>query len=288
MTKPPEPRRNTSGLARDIEILELLGGPEAMKNRGLGVVRVSQLTGRDKAVVSRSLATLADAGLVDRNETTLSYSLGSRLYALAARTSESRLVSESRPRLRQIALSTRETTHLCVLRGGNVLTIMSELSPHEFRTTGWEGVTTAAWRTPSGRVLLSDWDRSSLARWYEEHGSDLPIVGPTDPEMAAIGFSVLSSPPEDKAVVRDFDSLLEELARIRTRGYATLDGELEQGVVGASAPVRDLNGRIIAAINVSAPKARIGNRLDGLGHYVATAAQELSKQLGDLATADKA
>ncbi len=78
------------------------------------------------------------------------------------------------------------------------------------------------------------------------------------------------------------------LARIRTRGYATLDGELEQGVVGASAPVRDLNGRIIAAINVSAPKARIGNRLDGLGHYVATAAQELSKQLGDLATADKA
>src|SRR6185312_7740566 len=89
MTKAAEPRRNTSGLARDIEILELLGGPEAVKNHGLGVVRVSQLTGRDKAVVSRSLATLADAGLVDRNDATLSYSLGSRLYSLAARTSES-------------------------------------------------------------------------------------------------------------------------------------------------------------------------------------------------------
>ncbi len=283
MMNAPEPRRNASGLTRDIEILELLGGPEAIKNRGLGVVRVSQLTGRDKAVVSRSLATLADAGLLDRDETTLSYRLGCRLYALAARTSESRMVAESRPLLRRIALSTRETTHLCVLRGGNVLTIMSELSPHEFRTTGWEGVTTAAWRTPSGRVLLSDWDRASLRHWYDEHGRDLPIVGPTDPEMAAVGFSVLSFPPEDKAVVRDFDSLLEELARIRVRGYATLDGELETGVVGASAPVRDLNGRIVAAINVSAPKVRIGARLENLGHYVATAAQELSKLLGDSA-----
>jgi DNA-binding IclR family transcriptional regulator len=280
MTKATEPRRNASGLARDIEILELLGGPEATQLRGLGVVRVSQLTGRDKAVVSRSLATLADAGLLDRDETTLTYRLGSRLYSLAARTSESRLVSESRSHLRRIALATRETTHLCVLRGGNVLTILSELSPHEFRTTGWEGVTTAAWRTPSGRVLLSDWDRTSLARWYDEHGRDLPIVGPTDPVMAAAGFSVLSTPPEDKAIVSDFESLLEELARIRSRGFATLDEELELEVVGASAPVRDLNGRIVAAINVSAPKGRIGDRLEHLGHYVAAAAEDLSRQLG--------
>jgi DNA-binding IclR family transcriptional regulator len=280
MTPATEPRRNASGLARDIEILELLGGSEAMQQRGLGVLRIAQLTGRDKAVVSRTLATLADAGLLERDEETLTYRLGARLFSLAARTTESRLVAESRASLRRIAQSTRETTHLCVLRGGNVLTILSELSPHEFRTTGWEGVTTAAWRTPSGRVLLSDWDTASLERWYAEHGQDVPIVGPADPIMAASGFSVLSAPPEDKAVVRDFPSLLEELARIRTRGYALLDEELEHGVVGASATIRDLNGRIIAAINVSAPKARIGERLDALGRYVAAAAGELSRQLG--------
>ncbi len=280
MTKPVEPRRNASGLARDIEILELLGGAESIQNHGLGVVRVAQLTGRDKGVVSRSLATLADAGVLERDESTLHYRLGSRLYSLAARTSERRLAAESRSYLRAIAQSTRETTHLCVLRGGNVLTILSELSPHEFRTTGWEGVTTAAWRTPSGRVLLADWDRASLARWYDEHGRDMPIVGPTDPVMAASGFSVLSAPPEDKAIVVDFESLLVELARIRSRGYATLDEELELGVVGASAPVRDFTGRTVAAINVSAPKSRIGDRLDGLGHYVAAAAAELSRKLG--------
>jgi DNA-binding IclR family transcriptional regulator len=280
MTTPTEPRRNSSGLARDIEILELLGGADAVRNKGLGVLQIAQLTGRDKAVISRTLATLADAGLLERDEDSLTYSLGPRLFSLAARTTESRLVAESRPSLRRIALSTRETTHLCVLRGGNVLTILSELSPHEFRTTGWEGVTTAAWRTPSGRVLLSDWDTASLERWYAEHGHDLPIVGPTDPVMAASGFSVLSAPPEDKAVVTDFQTLLDELARIRTKGYALLDEELEHGVVGASAPIRDLNGRVIAAINVSAPKGRIGERLEALGRYVAAAAAELSGRIG--------
>lgn len=273
-------RRNASGLGRDIEILELLGSDESVADGGLGVMRIAQLTGRDKAVISRTMATLADAELVVRDSATMNYRLGSRLFAIAARTSEATMVTHARAHLRNIAQSTRETTHLCVLRGGNVLTVLSELSPHEFRATGWEGVTTAAWRTPSGRVLISDWDRPSLARWYQEHGQDRALVGPLNPAMAAAGFAVLETPPENKAVVSDFESLLEELRRIRERGYATLDEELEAGVVGASAPITDFTGHIIAAINVSAPKSRIGGQLDRLGAYVAQAAQELSRSLG--------
>lgn len=271
-------RRNSSGLTRDIEILDLLGGSESEQSGGLGVMRLAQLTGRDKAVISRTLGTLADAGLVDRDPASLNYRLGGRLYALAARTTEASMVARSRALLRRLAQTSRETTHLCVLRGGNVLTLMSELSPHEFRTTGWEGITTAAWRTPSGRVLISDWDRASLQHWYEQHGHDRGVVGPS---AAAAGFAVLDAPLPGKAIVTDFDSLLVEIQRIRERGYATLDEELEAGVVGASAPVTDLSGRIIAAINVSAPKSRISGQLDKLGVFVARAAAELSAQLGE-------
>lgn len=279
MTTSGQARRNSSGLARDIEILELLGESEAVRGGGLGVLQISQQTGRDKAIASRTLATLADAGLLERDPETLKYRLGARLFALAARTTESRLLAEAGSYLRRIAQATRETTHLCILRGGNVLTILSELSPHEFRTTGWEGVTTAAWRTPSGRVLLSDWDEPAVEEWYAEHGQDLPIVGPIDPVMGGSRFSVLEAPPEDKAIVTDYPSLLAELKRVRARGYALLDEELERGVVGASAPVRDFNGRIIAAINVSAPKGRVGD-LDRLGRHVAASAAGLSRHLG--------
>lgn len=272
-------RRNSSGLARDFEILELLGSEDALRAGGLGVSQVAQLTGRDKAVASRTLATLAETGLVERDEETLRYLLGSRLYALAARTASTTLTHASRGILRRLVQATRETSHLCVLSGGNVLTLLSEMSPHDIRTTGWAGTTTAAWRTPSGRALLSDWDEKSLEQWYADHGQDQPLVGQFDQTDTSV-FPVLDSPPSGNAPVSDFPSLLVELARIRDHGYALSDEELEFGVVAASAPVTDFTGRVVAAVNVSAPKARIGHRLDALGALVARAARELSTRLG--------
>lgn len=78
----------------------------------------------------------------------------------------------------------------------------------------------------------------------------------------------------------DLGTLQSELARIRDQGYALSDEELEFGVVAASAPIVDFTGRIVAAVNVSAPKARIGPRLDALGALVSRAARELSLRLG--------
>lgn len=271
-------RRNASGLARDIELIELLSTADAAD--GMGVSELARQSGRDKGVVSRALATMAAAGLVGRDSSTSRYRIGPRVFALAARTIESSLVATARPILRRMTQATGETSHLCVLREGNVLTVASELSPHEVRTTGWQGVTTAAWRTPSGRALLSDWDSDSLRSWYEMHGHDKAIMSPLDPRMTTSGFSVLASPPRDKMVVEDLQSLLTEMANIRSAGYAILDEELEAGVVGASAPVRDFTGFVIAAINVSAPKARMSRRLDELGKFVARAATALSVRLG--------
>lgn len=282
MPHPISPRRNASGLARDLEILELLGSPCALDADGLGVSDVARATGRDKAVASRTLATLADAGFLERDPQTRAYRLGTRVYALAALTADARLARASQPILRRVALRARETTHLCVLRGGNVLTIASVLSPDEFRATGWEGVTTAAWRTPSGRALLSDWDDEAVAIWYAEHGRDQPIVGPERPRASR--FSVHAMPPSDRAVVTDFDSFRRELDRIRREGVALLEEEWEAGVVGASAPVRDFTGRIVAALNVSAPAARIGPRLPSLARFVAMSARELSRELGSPAS----
>lgn len=63
-------------------------------------------------------------------------------------------------------------------------------------------------------------------------------------------------------------------------GYAAVDGEFEPGLVGAGAPVRDFRGRIVAALNVSGPKFRLGERLEEAGVEVGRAARELSRQLG--------
>ncbi len=114
--------------------------------------------------------------------------------------------------------------------------------------------------------------RSPLARWYEDHGQDRPLVGRFDQSDPSV-FPVLDAPPPGNAPVTDLASLLTELDRIREQGYALSDEELEFGVVAASAPITDFTGRIVAAVNVSAPKARIGQRLDALGVFVSRAAR---------------
>jgi IclR family KDG regulon transcriptional repressor len=76
------------------------------------------------------------------------------------------------------------------------------------------------------------------------------------------------------------DELRRPLARARELGYATVDGEFEPGLVGAAAPVRDFRGHIVAALNVSGPKFRLGERLDQAGREVRRAAGELSSRLG--------
>ncbi len=279
------PRRNAAGLARDVDLLDALAGPEALREGGLGVLRAAALVGRDKAAVSRALATLAEAGLLARDPVRRTYRLGPRLYALAARTAEATLVHEARPLLRQVVASVRETAHLCVLRGGDVLTLLSETGPREVGTSTWGGLSTPALRTPSGRVLLSDWPPSAVRAWFDEHGArprPLPWHGGVEDRGApgaSARFPVLPDAPSD-AAVHDLDTLLAELGRIRGRGWATSVEELESGVVAASAPVRDATGTVVAALNVSAPAARLRPRVEELAEHVARCARALSVGLG--------
>jgi DNA-binding IclR family transcriptional regulator len=274
-------RRNAAGLRRDLEVLEVLGSHTSIKEHGLGVNKVAELTGRDKGQISRTLSTLADAGFVERDRSSAKYRLGFQLYAMAARTKEARLVVESEQYLRKVVNRLHETAHLCVLRGGNVLTLKSELSSSAFRGVGWEGVSVGALRTSSGRALISDWSEEEVRDWYLEHAKDSLVVRPTLGLPTSIPESfVRTSAVTDNTKINSVEELLAELEHIRKRGYAIVDEEFELGLVGASAPIRDSSNRIVGVINISAPKTRIGQHLEQVGSIVAEISGELSKQLG--------
>lgn len=277
----PVQRRNAAGLSRDLDVLEVLGAPEALRDHGLGVNRVAELTARDKGQISRTLATLADAGFVERDRASGKYRLGFQLYSLASRTAEARFVEEAGRYLRKVVNLTHETTHLCVLRGGNVLTLKSELSNHAFRGVGWEGVSVAALSTSSGRALLSDWNDAEVDEWYEEHAKDNLIIKPTIGASAKDGDG-FPSPEENRRTgkINNLEELKKELAQIRKVGYAKVDEEFEWGLVGASAPIRDQTNKIIGVMNVSAPKTRIGSHLDQVGEIISKVGLEFSLNLG--------
>nr|WP_281376417.1 IclR family transcriptional regulator C-terminal domain-containing protein [Actinomycetospora corticicola] len=63
-------------------------------------------------------------------------------------------------------------------------------------------------------------------------------------------------------------------------GHAVVDGELDRRLAGASAPVRDVHGGVIAAINVSGPVARVRPALPEVVAATVEAAADLSSRLG--------
>jgi IclR family transcriptional regulator, pca regulon regulatory protein len=54
----------------------------------------------------------------------------------------------------------------------------------------------------------------------------------------------------------DEKALRAELARVRAQGYAIVDQELEEGLRSMAVPVRDRNGGVVAAVNVSVHASR--------------------------------
>jgi len=80
--------------------------------------------------------------------------------------------------------------------------------------------------------------------------------------------------------ITDPDQLRAELAKIRQRGYAENRGEWEDDVRGAAAPVRDRDGRVIAAISAAGPVFRLTEDWAELGETVRPVADEMSRALG--------
>jgi len=246
-----------TSLKRGGEILIALGSDEALARNGLGVVRISQLVGQDKSQVSRALTALATSGLVERDPDSRAYHLGWRLFALAARSGRPRLISLAPSVLTRLVAEIGETAHLSVLQGGEVLTLLSETPASAISANGWSGRTVPVTCSSSGRALLLDHDLPTLTALLGQ--ASFAGLRPHAP--------------------KDVPDLYRRILAARDRGYATVDEEFEPSLVGAAAPVRDVSGRIIAVVNVSGPKFRLGERLRATGGIVRRAALALSAEM---------
>lgn len=58
--------------------------------------------------------------------------------------------------------------------------------------------------------------------------------------------------------VTDADALLAELETVRAEGFALTSEELVEGVAGGAVPIRDTQGRMVAALGLTVPLARLG------------------------------
>jgi IclR family acetate operon transcriptional repressor len=214
-------------LDRAFELLELMAAAG-------GEVALSQLaaaSGLPVPTIHRIVRTLVSSGYVLQLPSRR-YALGPRLIGLgesASRTVE----SWAAPHLLALAESSGETANLAMLDGEMVVYVaQAPSSRHTVRMFTEVGRRVYAHCTGVGKALLAQLPADEVRR----------IV-------ATAGM-----PARTDNSITDVDSLLSELERVRTLGYAVDDGEQEVGVrcVAVAVP-----GSPTSALSVSGPASRV-------------------------------
>lgn len=231
-----------AALGRGLDVLIALAGPLAARD-GMGVSRLADLLGSDKSQVSRTLAVLDERGFVTRDPDTLAYRLGWQVFSLAALAGDAPLIRAARPVLLALVAELGESAHLSVRQHNQVLTLATESPAVAIHAPGRVGGLTPLATTSAGRALAT---------------------GLADEELEAAGLAPLAA----------------AIAEARSRGYAIVREEFEAGLVSVAAPVHDGAGRVIGAINVSAPGFRFEQQLESAAPVVARAAATVGASVG--------
>jgi IclR family transcriptional regulator, pca regulon regulatory protein len=216
-------------LAKGLGVMEILAAHRA----GLTLSEVAEKAGLTRAGARRLLLTLAASGYATQDGRR--FSLSPRLIALARNwVSGASLWSFAEPVMREVSETLGESCSAAVLSGHDVVYVARVAGARIVSVGLHVGTRLPAYCTSMGRVLLSEL--------------------PDDEREALLGSAAIEAKTEK--TVTDPAALAAIIARVRAEGYSIVDEELELGLRSIAVPIRDLSGRIVAAINVSTQSAR--------------------------------
>jgi IclR family pca regulon transcriptional regulator len=190
---------------------------------------VAKATGVSRATARRSLHTLVRLGYV-RNDGTL-FGLTPKVLELGhAYLRGLSLPQVAEPHLRDLMNDVRETASLSVLDGDHVVHVARVATTGVIRVAHNVGSRFPAYATAMGRVLLAGKDEA-------EFDAYLARV-----ELQRLTDQTVADPEQLRAIVRS----------VREHGFCVADQELNPGLRAVAAPVRDREGKVIAAANIAA------------------------------------
>jgi IclR family transcriptional regulator, pca regulon regulatory protein len=217
-------------LARGLAVIRAFDGtrPE------LGLSDVSRATGLTRATARRLLLTLVRLGYVRQDGNR--FSLRPRVLELGySYLSALSLPELAQPHMEALVAEVNESSSIAVLDDTDIVYVVRVPTSRIMSITIAVGTRLPAYATSMGRVLLAALDPEEL-----------------DDRLARVQIDPLTP-----TTVADVVALRSELDRIRDRGWAAVDQELELGVRSAAVPIRDASGTVCAAMNVSVHASRM-------------------------------
>lgn len=226
----------------------------------LRVSEVGEELGVARSTAHRLMDMLTYHGFLRRDQTTRTYVAGSTLIDVGlAVVRRMDVRSVAMPHLQQLADRTGETVHLATLDASQVLYVACVEGPRALRLGNRVGATAPLHASATGKAMLS--------------------ALPEDEARALLPDGRL--PRFTKTSITSRRALEEQLAAIRSSGFATNVEENEEGLSSVASPIVDRAGRLHGAVAVGGPTVRLSrDLLESLGPDVRATADEVAEHLG--------
>jgi IclR family pca regulon transcriptional regulator len=195
---------------------------------------VAELTGLTRATARRLLLTFERLGFVESNDGL--FRLTPRVLRIGYSYLSSLPFAEHiQGELRSLAEEFNESCSAATLDGEEIVYVARVPAKRSMTITLAVGSRLPAYPTSMGRVLLAGLSDEALEEYFSRA---------TIQQLTA-------------QTVTDRERLRAIIAETRSNGFAIVDGEREEGVRSAAAPIRASTGQVLAAINISVNAARV-------------------------------
>jgi IclR family transcriptional regulator, KDG regulon repressor len=237
-----------------MSILELF----CSNKRGYTISEVAKIFGIPVSTSSSLLYTLVSSGYLTRDEAG-TFMLTMKLLGYANKLlSQMELNEIAHPELEKLTSITHLASALFIQEGDYVVCVAKVEGTGHIRTAAHVGKLMPMHATCTGKALLAYLPQEDLTT----------LLNRT--KLAQLTENTITSLPV----------LKQELARIRSHGYAIDDQEYGVGVRGISAPVFDSRGRAVAAISASGAAFELDKNIREVTTAVKSSSVELSNALG--------
>lgn len=241
-------------LIKGLAIVELLAHSE----RPMNLTEIAASLDLAKSNVHRLIQALTETRYIVRDESTGRYTAAIKLWELgSAVLTRLDLRTHAEDVMEHLLEQTRETVHLSILDGDEVVYVHKLDSPNPIRSYTQIGGRAKASCVATGKAMLAFRSSATLERLAES------LVAHTIHTIV------------------EHDKFLQEMARIRIQGFATNKGEWNENVHGIASPVRDVSGNVIAAVGLSGPQERFkATQFKAYAPLVVESAAQISERLG--------
>lgn len=216
-------------LARGLRVIESFND----ERKQLTLSDIAKLVDLPRASVRRTLHTLVSLGYAEMDDRL--FRLTPRVLMLARAYLLSNAVSDIlQPALERLSADVREACSAAVLDGEDIMMIAHASPNRIIPVSAQVGFRLPAVATSLGRVLLAALDDRQLdrflARVHPKKATDTTVVDKTE--------------------------LRKAIVQVRADGYALVDQEVEIGFRSIAVPLKKIDGRTIAALNIGVHSER--------------------------------